>query len=269
MMNSVSQTISDETLNRIITIESGGNPKAKAQTSSATGLGQFLNTTWMVMVQRYRPEWIQKKTKQEVLDLRLDASKSIEMLARFTEENARAIPGSKDADGDLYLAHFSGVAVAKKLFLATPETPCESIYSGAAINANRSILEGKTCGEVRAWAEAKMRRAGGHKWVEKYWRQSPVATPPVERVIPRDRDPEGAPPEPKTGISEAAKVGGGFSLAAAIASAWDAVKDAPEGLITILMSLASKPAFWLAVGLIAVFAYIYMKRQKAKKEAEV
>ena len=36
-----------------------------------------------------------------------------------------------------------------------------TIFSSAAINANPSILRGKTCGELRAWAAAKMAKADG------------------------------------------------------------------------------------------------------------
>jgi hypothetical protein len=169
---SVSKTISDQQLSKIIQIESAGRPTVKAPTSSATGLFQFIDSTWMAMVRKYKPEWLTNRTKRQVLDMRKDPVKSIEMGARFTEENARAL-GRGWQEGDLYLAHFLGIAGAKKLFRASPSAACEPLVGAAAVRANRSILQGKTCGEVRAWAERKMRTAGTTNWIAKFWPQQP------------------------------------------------------------------------------------------------
>lgn len=270
----VSKTITNETLNRIITIESAGNPRAKARTSSATGLGQFLNATWLATVQRHRPDWMENKTKGEILALRLDPKASIEMLARFTEDNAALIPGEKDADGDIYLAHFAGVGVAKKLFTAPQARPCSDYFSPAAIAANRSILEGKTVGQVRAWAESKMRKAGNKKWIEKFYGIGDDAVRMVaapDAPTPADADPENEwtynnPKPEKSGISEVAQVGGGFSILALATTAWEKIKELPESLLTALFELAQKPHFWLAAAMAGGFAYIYIRRRKQKAE---
>jgi soluble lytic murein transglycosylase-like protein len=42
---------------RIIDVESGGDPNAKNKRSSATGLGQFLDETWLDMIRAHRPIW--------------------------------------------------------------------------------------------------------------------------------------------------------------------------------------------------------------------
>jgi len=177
MANTVSAIISDETLSRIIQIESGGNPKAKAPTSSAGGLGQFVDMTWLGVVHKHATRVSDTKTPSQILALKYDPAFAIEMLARFTEDNAKAL-GSGWTEGDLYLAHFAGVGTALKLLSARPSTAVSSIMSQAAIAANRSILAGKTCGEVRNWAMGKMARAGGRDWVGKYYRKSPASVPP-------------------------------------------------------------------------------------------
>ena len=41
---------------QIIGIESDGDPNAKNKRSSATGLGQFLDETWLDMIRAYRPD---------------------------------------------------------------------------------------------------------------------------------------------------------------------------------------------------------------------
>lgn len=195
MSNTVSRTISDETLSRIITIESGGRPNAKASTSSARGLGQFLNGTWLATLQKYRPDLFNGPPYDDELALRNDPSISIELLARFTEENARVL-GSGYTDGDLYLAHFSGAKVARKLLRSSPDASAASVYGAAAVAANQSILEGKTVGEVREWAARKMAGAGATNWVHKYWTGS-------------------AAPKPTTKLSESNIVKGAATAAAA------------------------------------------------------
>lgn len=168
MSNRVSTIISDLTLSKIIQIESAGRPTAKAPTSSATGLGQFLSTTWLGTVRKHRPDWFNGRTQAQVLAMRRDPEASIEMLARFTEDNAAAL-GRGYTDGDLYLAHFSGVVVARKLLRAPASDPASKYFSQAAIVANRSILQGKTVGQVRAWAANKMAAAGRTNWITKFW----------------------------------------------------------------------------------------------------
>lgn len=174
MPYTVSKTVSDDTLNRIITIESGGNPNSRASTSSALGLGQFLNATWLATVKAHAPSVMTGKSQSQVLALRTDPSFSIEMLARFTEDNQRVV-GMDCEPGDLYLAHFLGTGVARSLFRAQQSTPVSRYVSADAIRANRSVLEGKTVAQVRTWAAKRMKQSGGRNWVAKYYR--PVARP--------------------------------------------------------------------------------------------
>ena len=174
-MNTVSKTVSDETLNCIIQIESGGRPTIKAPTSSALGLGQFLNATWLNTVAKHRPDIFHGTDGATILSLRLNPSFSIEMLARFTEDNQRIV-GMDCTPGDLYLAHFLGAGAAQRVCRRDPGTMMEGIVTAAAIAANRSIMQGKTAGQVRAWAARRMAESGGHDWVAKYYIHAPGAT---------------------------------------------------------------------------------------------
>ncbi|MBC7821602.1 MAG: hypothetical protein IAG10_32350 [Planctomycetaceae bacterium] len=180
MTNTVSRVISDETLSRIIHIESGGKPNAKAPTSSALGLGQFLSATWTATVRKHRPDWFVGHSQSDVLARRIVPRDSIEMLARFTEDNAATL-GTGYSDGDLYLAHFSGAGTARKLLRASAGAPASSVFSQAAIDANRSILQGKNCGQVRAWAAQKMLAAGGRNWVAVHLAGAKPVLPPVKK----------------------------------------------------------------------------------------
>lgn len=175
MTNSVSKTVSDETLNSIITIESAGNPNAKARTSTATGLGQFIAATWINVIKKHRPDLAQRYGRDQLLKMRTNPHLAIEILARFTEDNQRAI-GMNCTGGDLYLAHFLGVGDARNLFRANPAGSVVGVVTNAAIAANPSILRGKTAGQVRAWAAKKMAKSGGNNWVAKYYKApQPVA----------------------------------------------------------------------------------------------
>jgi soluble lytic murein transglycosylase-like protein len=46
----------DAVVDRIIGVESDGDPNAKNKRSSATGLAQFLSETWLDMIRVHRPD---------------------------------------------------------------------------------------------------------------------------------------------------------------------------------------------------------------------
>jgi hypothetical protein len=213
MANTVSKLISDETLNRIIQIESAGKPDAKAPTSSAAGLGQFILGTWNDTIKKHRPDLFQNGAAPARVGL-ATAALQLEMLARFTEDNARAL-GAGFTDGDLYLAHFLGLGDARKLFRAAPGDAAASHVSAAAVSANRSILSNKTCAQVRAWAQASMvtrwDKAGRTDWVKKYAGMNTAPLPDVPPIVA---------PAPKPPVSNAGPavivIAAGGSTAAAV-----------------------------------------------------
>jgi hypothetical protein len=192
LTNTVSEIVSDETLNAIIQIESGGNPRAKAPTSSATGLFQFLNGTWMSLVKTHKPELV-SLPPAKLLSLRCDPQLCIELGARFTEDNL-ALIGRQATGGDLYLAHFLGAGDARKLFRAAPQTPVEELVSPLVVQANRSIMQGKTVAQVRAWAARRMHESAGHDWISRFY------VPPDDQPAEPEPAPEPAPedfPDPQ------------------------------------------------------------------------
>jgi Transglycosylase SLT domain len=193
--NTVSDTVSDETLNAIITIESGGNPRAKASTSSALGLFQFLNGTWLAVVQKHRPDLLDIP-HERLLSMRCEPKLCIELGARFTEDNLVML-GRNATGGDLYLAHFLGAGDARKLFRSPPDEPVERLVSAAVINANRSIMAGKTCAQVRAWSARRMHESAGHNWISRFY-VAPEAEPapteePEPEAVPDTQRPQPAP----------------------------------------------------------------------------
>ena len=77
---------------QIIRVESDGDPNAKNKRSSATGLGQFLDETWLDMIRAHRPDLAKGgRSQAEILELRRDAKVAREITARFTERNAEML----------------------------------------------------------------------------------------------------------------------------------------------------------------------------------
>lgn len=195
MSNRVSRLISDDVLNRIIQIESAGRPRAKAATSSATGLFQQLDSTWLSLVSIHRPQWAVGRNRAQILALRLEPSLNIELGACLTEDNMRAI-GMEATPGDLYLAHFLGPADAKDLFRAHPDTPVSALVSQAVINANKDIMQGRNAGQVRAWAARKMAQPAKQDWIGKFYTGDGPNTIPVPKPRPVAKPAPEPVPEP-------------------------------------------------------------------------
>lgn len=119
--------------------ESGYNTTAKAGTSSATGLFQFIESTWLDMVRKYgaehgvgglasrisisngRAQVSDAQTRKAILDLRYDPELSARMAGELARENAaslRAQIGRDPSAGEIYAAHVMGPGGATRLIEA-------------------------------------------------------------------------------------------------------------------------------------------------------
>lgn len=142
---------------RIIGAESGGNATATNPRSSATGSGQFINSTWLDMVKRNRPDIAAGKTDQQLLAMRSDPNLSRQMVDAYAAENAVALDkaGFQPTDGATYLAHFAGPAGAKAILGANPATPVAQVLGQNVVAAN-PFLAKMTAGDLIAWADRKV-----------------------------------------------------------------------------------------------------------------
>lgn len=160
---------SDQIDNRIIQIESGGNPLARSTTSHAVGLGQFEPATWLSIERQAHPEFASMPDAQ-VLALRADPTLSKEAVGINRQQNTAYLQ-SKGVDanpGNIYLAHFLGPAGAAAIAQASPNTPAVTALASAVgpdqaaamVSRNSSILNGKTAGTVSQWSADKMGGVG-------------------------------------------------------------------------------------------------------------
>ncbi|MAU52706.1 MAG: hypothetical protein CMN17_10100 [Roseovarius sp.] len=147
---------------RIIQVESGGRADARNPLSTATGLGQFIDSTWLRMMRTYRPDLTAQMTNAELLTLRTNPEIAREMVGKLASEGAAFLRarGHTITAGRLYLAHFLGMEGAHLALSADPATDLLSLFGAAVIRAN-PFLEGRDAGYVVDWAERKMSGASG------------------------------------------------------------------------------------------------------------
>lgn len=181
-----------DTVNRIIGAESGGNPNAKNTKSSAEGLGQFIDSTWFHMVRKYRPDIANGKTNAQLKALKRDPALSREMTTRYVEENAALLKkhGFPVNVRNLYVMHFLGSGEGPKLLRADPNQPVSSFISAQSINANQKVLSGKTAQQVLDWAAQAMKvgkgGGGGTSYVS-IPTGDPVAMEKAIRQLPKNQ----------------------------------------------------------------------------------
>ena len=145
-------------------IESNLNPAAQATTSSAKGLYQFIDQTWLATMKnagpalgfsRYAATIVQgpdgrydvpdPAARAAIMRLRADPAVSATMAGAFARSNAaqlNAAIGRVPSEGELYIAHFMGSDGAAKLIGAASNQPnanAAAMFPQAAA-ANPSIF---------------------------------------------------------------------------------------------------------------------------------
>lgn len=145
-------------------LESGLRADARAGTSSASGLYQFIEQSWLGVVKQHGAEhglgWAADSIKQTnsgrltvsdpatrraILALRNDPQTASIMAAEHASDNKTAIEGAlgRDATGtDLYMAHFLGLGGARTFLGALERAPGRigAALFPAAAQANRNVF---------------------------------------------------------------------------------------------------------------------------------
>jgi hypothetical protein len=156
--------------------ESSFNPTAKSKSSSATGLYQFIEDTWLSMVKKHGDRFglgdyadkIEVKNgrccvddaaaRKEILSLRNNPEISALMAGAYSAENKAYL--QKNTEGDvgsteMYMAHFMGAGGATK-FLNCRDYDGEAIGAKlfpAQARANKNVFYDKATGKARSLDE--------------------------------------------------------------------------------------------------------------------
>jgi muramidase (phage lysozyme) len=128
------------------------NPK-----SSAEGVGQFIDSTWIESIKKYFPNLAQGRSDDQILAMRKIPALAARVTEAFTAGNQEGLTkaGLPVTPATTYLAHFAGLGGATKVLRADPNTPVEKLLSADAINANK-FLRGMTARDLELWAAKKM-----------------------------------------------------------------------------------------------------------------
>jgi hypothetical protein len=202
-------------------LESSLNPDAQARTSSATGLFQFIDQTWLATVEKHGAQhglgWaagaIQRgangryyvadpAVRQQIMNLRRNPEAASAMAAEFANDNRAHLErrlGRPAEPVDMYLAHFLGAGGATR-FLQAHATRPDAAAAGAfpaQARANRNIFYDRQ-GSPRSFAEirnlfAARLNAGGHTMMATATPRPVPADNPAERLAALQVGPEQTP----------------------------------------------------------------------------
>lgn len=164
-------------------VESGMRADARAATSSATGLYQFIDQSWLGVVKqhgaahgmRWAADSISQNangrysvsdpgTRQAILNMRRDPNMAALMAAEHASDNKAMLEGqlTRSANGtDLYMAHFLGPKGAAKFLRTMEQSPHRSgadLFPAAA-RANRNVFY-TPAGQPRTLSDIYTRFAG-------------------------------------------------------------------------------------------------------------
>ena len=157
--------------------ESSFHPDAKASTSSATGLYQFIDSTWLTAVKNYgakyglgnyasqiqtsesgSPHVADASVRQQILDLRKDPKVASEIAAEFAHQNKTEVEralGRPANSTDLYLAHFLGAQGATSVVKSVEhdgQAKAADLLPAAAA-ANKAVFYDSSTGEAKTVAQ--------------------------------------------------------------------------------------------------------------------
>lgn len=143
-------------LDALVGHESGGDPNAKAPTSTATGHGQFIESTWLRLMRERGQSYgvgegaLANLSDADLLELRQDPTWSALMIGEYARENESVMRqrlGRTVRDGEVYLGHWLGPEVAATLIKTAAtdartgrRSDVRAIVGDAAFQANLPVM---------------------------------------------------------------------------------------------------------------------------------
>jgi hypothetical protein len=193
--------------------ESSLDPGAAAKTSSARGLYQFIESTWLTMLKEEGPKYglggyaasteegaggqylvRDPVARAHILKLREDPEISAVMAGALAKRNAEDLSrtlGRKPTAGELYLAHFLGAAGAKRLISLQRSNPGASAVAAfpEAARANKSVFYGSD-GKARSAADVLAMLTQHHQNAPPLLVQPATAFAELRPTLPADPMPK-------------------------------------------------------------------------------
>lgn len=244
-----------KTLAAMCAIESNFNPDAKAGTSSASGLFQFLTGTWNGMLSKYGAKYgIDPRTPAT------DPRAAVLMGAEFIKENLATlksqVKGRELTNTDAYMAHFLGPAAAAKFLNADPNAIGADVMRGppgkdpVASNPNvffdKNTRQARTIGEIYKLFNMKMDRESKRAGL------GDAATPaPAPKAGPTPGDsagggnvaaPQAKPADKPAAATATAALAAANSTPAPVSAVATNVKPAPAAQVAQAAAQTTPPA---------------------------
>jgi hypothetical protein len=250
-------------------IESGMNPQAEARTSSASGLYQFIDQTWLATLDRHgealgygdmaraietrggQARVTDPAMRDAILNLRFDAQASSLMAGALATDNRAALQGVLGRDPDaseLYLAHFLGAGDAARflsVLTTDPDSSAAALLPRAAAS-NRAIFREpsgspRSVGEVMAVIRGRVESAMARG------ETMPFASTPAPAAPPATRPDLGAPVYPAAPVPARIAPPARASMAETLRGTFALAAEAPDapGLAHIRNAYARLEAFGL------------------------
>lgn len=167
-------------------VESSFKANAKAKTSSASGLFQFIESTWIGMVKKYGDKYgldtlaskisdsgrvSSASARQQILELRKDPKIASLMAGEFAADNREYLEktvGGKIGSTELYMAHFMGAGGASEFLGAlsrNPNAKGTALFPEEA-RANKGVFytsagKPRSLAEIYAHFDSKFQIQGG------------------------------------------------------------------------------------------------------------
>lgn len=128
----------DAYLDKLMMAESAGKPHAKNPRSTALGPFQFINSTFIAVVDRHFSDEVEGLNRSEILALRTDMEFSRKAATAFNNDNANYLRerGFVPTFAHLRLSHLLGAPATVKVLKAGPGARLTKVLPSAVIKAN-------------------------------------------------------------------------------------------------------------------------------------
>jgi hypothetical protein len=177
----------EEFLDRLMAAESGGRLNKKNPRSTALGPFQFIESTFISVVNKHFPTEVAGRTERQVLALRTNMAFARRAAGAYANDLISALKdeGLPATAVNVRLAFLIGPSAAVRLLRAPPDQPLRNVLSADAIAAN-PFMSVATVAKLVQKAAADVSAMSGSAQL------GPLNGEPAATVGPFEREPAGA-----------------------------------------------------------------------------